>query len=116
MKQLTIGTFCLVLSLLYGERARAQVLEKNSECYPLGSDEAVAILSNNQDKLHDIHSNWDVDKVGWGLTCLDNCPAGDFEVSEGTYSNCKCTYTITSIAPGDVIGEKTTIRLKRKPL
>ncbi|MBS0271275.1 MAG: hypothetical protein JSR85_01335 [Proteobacteria bacterium] len=116
MNPLTIGICCLTLSFLCGERAEAQVLENNAECYPLGSEEAMAILTNDEDKLHDIHSNWVVDKVGWGLTCLDNCSAGDLEVSEGTYNNGKCTYTITNVVPGDVMGENTIIRLKRKPL
>lgn len=115
MKLLAIGIFCFVLSFLYEERAGAQVLEKNSECYPLGSEEAAAILSNDDADFHDIFFNWVVDYVGWELTCLDKCSPGDVEVSEGAFNNGICTYIITNVAPGDMMGDKTTIRLKRKP-
>jgi len=97
---------CFGVVLLFCSEAKAL------ECYDLTSEEAAAILDNELDMIQDECIRWKVANVGWELTCLDYCPVGDFEVSEVVVKNGQCVYTITNLAPQDVLGESTTITLK----
>lgn len=82
------------------------------QCYDLSSDEAASILDNELAVLQDDTARWEVKDVGWGLSCLNYCPAGDFEVAKVVAQGNLCTYTIKNLAPEDVVGESTTITLK----
>ena len=98
------------LILLWGGAAVA--LETEFPCYELTSDEAAAILENEISFVQYENVRWDVVNVGWGLTCLEYCPAGFFEVKDIKFRGGKCIYTIKNLAPQEVIGECTTITLK----
>lgn len=82
------------------------------DCYDLSSDEAMDIMTNKISVLGDPPYIWEVEKVGYGLTCLDFCPPGDLLVSPGKLKKGKCTYRITNNSDVDMLGECTTIVLK----
>ncbi len=113
MRGRTIAALCLGLSLLGEKTAEAQTI---GNCYPLTSDEAWAILENDEVDIRDAQFDWAVDKVGWGLTCLDDCHAGDFQVGLGVLKEGKCIYTVTNMAEPEVAGKSTEIVLRPVPL
>ena len=98
------------LALLWGGAATA--LETEFPCYELTSDEAAAILENEISFVQYENVRWDVVNVGWGLTCLEYCPAGFFEVSDIKFRKGKCIYTIKNLEPQAIVGECTTFTLK----
>lgn len=101
---------CLGCVLLFFSEAKA------IECYDLTSENAAAILDNELDMIQVGTTRWEVENVGWGLTCLDYCPEGVFEVSGVVVKGDACVYTITNRYPAKVIGESTTITLKPRQI
>ena len=100
----------IVLVLLHGSKAFA--IESEFPCYELTSEEAASILENEVSFVQYKGTRWDVEEVGWGLTCLDYCPPGFYEVSDAHFRGGKCIYTIKNAAPEEMLGESTTITLK----
>lgn len=98
------------LALLWGSAAFA--IESEFPCYELTSDEAASIIENEISFVQYEGTRWDVEEVGWGLTCLDYCPPGFYEVSNIQFRGGKCIYTIKNAAPEEMLGECTTITLK----
>ncbi len=83
-------------------------------CYDMSSAEAMDIMKGDLAVLGDPPYLWTVTNVGGSLRCLENCPDGDLIVSPGQFNKDSCTYKITNGAPVDMIGDCTTIVLKRK--
>jgi hypothetical protein len=98
------------LVLLWGSEAFA--IESEFPCYELTSDDVASIINNEVSFVQYEGTRWDVVDVGWGLTCLDYCPPGFYEVSDPQFCGGKCIYTIKNAAPEEMLGESTTITLK----
>lgn len=96
-----------------------QVCERNQpcagrECYDLTENQAMDIMTNQLSVLGDPPYVWEVDKVGYGLTCLDYCEPGSLRVAPGVFKNGKCTYRVENNDPVNLVGDCTTIVLERK--
>ncbi|OJW51584.1 MAG: hypothetical protein BGO67_05030 [Alphaproteobacteria bacterium 41-28] len=115
MKVFASVTLYLGFSLLAGQGGKAQMPDCPPKCYPLDSGEVARIFENSQSPLYDGQFKWIVDKVGQGFICLDYCPSGEYEVSNGVFNGEKCTYKITNTAQADMIGRTTYIVLRRIP-
>lgn len=98
------------LALLWANEVFA--IESEFPCYELTSDDAASIIENEVSFIQYEGTRWDVVDVGWGLTCLDYCPPGFYEVSNVRFCGGKCIYTIKNADPQGMLGDSTTITLK----
>lgn len=112
MKQfLIVAPLMIGLLILNGQAIKAQT----SECYPLTSAEATAILSDQEHKIKSDPFDWKVANVEQNFTCMDFCMPDEIIVSSGRFNAGTCTYTLTNESIADIVGQTSTIVLKQVP-